>query len=86
MRKSKLPKKPKPTPQRDRVVFDRSPAREKLTLDLDCAIAAAEEYGLTLCDVVEQLMLRAEQAALLASERGQDSSRLNELLFGEEAA
>jgi hypothetical protein len=72
--------------QRDRVFIDRTPARDKFTLDLDTSIAAAEEHGLPLCDVVEQLMLRAEQAALLAKERGQDLSSLHELLFGEEDA
>lgn len=83
MRKNK---KTKAAPQRDRVFIDRTPAKDKLNLDIDIAIANAEEHGLTLCDVVEQLMLRAEQAALLAKERGQDLSSLNELLFGEEAA
>jgi hypothetical protein len=75
-------KSDKKSPQRDRVFIDRSPQKDKFNLDLDCAIASAEEHGLTLCDVVEQLMLRAEQVALLAKERGQDLSSLNELLFG----
>jgi hypothetical protein len=37
MRKSK---KTKPV-QRDRIIFDRSPARDKFTLDLDTAVASA---------------------------------------------
>jgi hypothetical protein len=80
MRKQKPQKKQPPAPQRDRVFIDRSRARDKLTLDLDTAIATAEEHGLSLGDVVEQLLLRAEQTAVLARERGEDLSRLAYLI------
>lgn len=85
MRRTKPPKKAKP-PQRDRVFIDRSPARDKFTLDLDIAIAAASEHGLSSADVIEAMMLHVEQIAVLAKERGDDLSSLNALLFGEEDA
>ena len=82
MRKNK---KAKPV-QRDRVVFDRSPQKEKFQLDLDCAVATASEHGVTSADVIEVMMFRVEQIAILAKERGENLSSLNELLFGEEDA
>jgi hypothetical protein len=76
-------RKRKKLQQQERVMFDRTPARDKLTLDLDCAIATGSEHGLTSADIIEQLLLRADQTAFLAKERGEDLSRLNALLFGE---
>ena len=70
--------------QRDHVVFDRSPAREKFQLDIDCAAASASEHGLSSADIIELMMLEVEKIAVLAKERGDDLSRLNALLFGEE--
>jgi hypothetical protein len=75
-----------PKQQRDAVIFDRAPAKDRLDLALDIAIATASEHGLSSADIIEQLLLRAEQTALLAKERGEDLSRLDALLFGEEEA
>jgi hypothetical protein len=83
--RTRKPPKQKP-PQRETVLFDRTPSKEKFQLDLDCVIGTASEHGLSSADIVEQLLLRAEQTAVLATERGEDLSRLNVLLFGEEDA
>jgi hypothetical protein len=74
----------KSAPQRDKVFFDRSPQREKLQLDLDCAIATGYEHGLNTCDIVEQLFRHAEREAISGRERGEDLSRLGVVLFGEQ--
>jgi hypothetical protein len=84
MRKRK-PTKQKPQ-QRESVTFDRSPAKQKLELDLDCAIATAREHGLNGADIVEQLVRHAEREAILARERNEDLSHLSAVLFGEDQA
>lgn len=72
--------------QRESVVFDRSPYREKLCLDLDTSIASAYERGLTSSDIIEQLFRHAEHEAILARERNEDLSHLSAVLFGEDPA
>jgi hypothetical protein len=86
MRKQRPPKKAPKQQPRDPVFIDRSPAKDKLNLDLDIAVATASEHGLTSADIIELMMLRVEQIAVLAKERGDDLSSLNTLLFGEEDA
>jgi hypothetical protein len=83
MRKQRPPKKA-PKPHRETVLFDRSPSREKLCLDLDTSIATAYERGLTGADIVEQLFRHAEREAILARERNEDLTHLSKVLFGEE--
>jgi hypothetical protein len=80
MRKNRPPKK-----QPESVTFDRSPGKQKLELDLDTAISTASEHGLSSADIIELLLLRAEQTAVLARERGEDLSRLAYLVEEEEA-
>jgi hypothetical protein len=41
---------------------------------------------LSSADIIELMMLKVETIALLAKERGDDLSSLNELLFGPEDA
>jgi hypothetical protein len=75
MRKNK-----KPAQQRESVIFDRSPGKQKLELDLDCAVGAASEHGLSSADIIHALLLKADDIATLANERGEDLSTLEGVL------
>jgi hypothetical protein len=83
MRKERPPKKA-PKQQRDAVIFDRAPAKDRLDLALDIAIATASEHGVSGSDIVEALLLCAEREAVLAKDRGENLEQLAELLFGKE--
>lgn len=75
MRTRKPTKQPQPQ-QRDVAVFDRSVSREKLAMDLAIATTDASEHGLSAADIILELLLRGDEIAGLANERGEDLSPL----------
>lgn len=75
MRKHKPVKK-----QPESVVFDRTPAQHKLSIDLDTAIVNAIDMGLSHAAVVEMLLMQANTICEIAEERGEDLSALEGLL------
>ena len=79
MRKHRPAKKQKPT-QPESVVFDRSPGRHKLESDLNVVTTNAGEMGLRSADIVRALLQKACDIAMLAKERGEDLSSLQEEL------
>lgn len=71
--------KARPT-QPENIVFDRTPARDKLAVDLDVAIVNAIEMGLSRINVIEELLHQAEKFCVIAKEHNEDQSVFEGLL------